>query len=87
MQERLSEKELRGRLERATQQVIVGATYKHYKNQLYTVLNLAILEASNEIGVIYQANYGEKLTFIRPLADWLQAVDWQGSRLQRFTKI
>lgn len=87
MERRLSEEELSNKLKDATRRVIVGATYRHYKNQLYAVLDLAILEATNEICVIYQANYGDKLTFIRPLADWLQTVEWQSEVLPRFTKI
>jgi hypothetical protein len=87
MEERVSEEELSRRLIEAAQAVSVGARYKHYKGKLYKVISLAILEATNEICVIYQAQYGKNLTFIRPLTDWLEKVEWQGKTLNRFTKV
>ena len=71
----------------ATKYVEVGATYLHYKQKLYIVLSVAVFEATNEICVVYQARYGKHLTFIRPLADWLQEVEWAGKKVQRFTKV
>lgn len=87
MEEKLSEEELARRLNEAATQVVVGAAYKHYKNQLYKVIDLAILETNMEICVIYKAQYGQQLTFIRPLEDWIKEVKWQGKILPRFTKI
>ena len=49
------------------------------------MIGLAITEADNSICIIYQAQYGERLTFVRPLASWLETVEWQGQRKQRFT--
>lgn len=87
MEERIPEEELSRRLAKAAQQVTVGAQYRHYKDKLYTVMSLAIQESTNEICVTYQAQYGKNLTFIRPLSDWLEKVEWQGKILSRFTKI
>lgn len=87
MEERLSEEKLARRLSEAAKIVKVGVEYKHYKNKSYQVLGLAILEATNEICVVYQAQYGKKLTFIRPLVNWLEKVQWKGEKLQRFSKI
>lgn len=83
----MSEEELSRRLTEAAQAVSVGADYIHYKGKLYTVRDLAILESTNEICVIYQAQYGNRLTFIRPVSDWIKDVQWQGETLTRFTKI
>jgi hypothetical protein len=49
------------------------------------MIGLAITEADNSICIRYQAQYGERLTFVRPLASWLETVEWQGQRKQRFT--
>jgi hypothetical protein len=81
--------ELKGQLERAQQQVEVGAQYRHYKasHKIYTVLNLAFQEEDNELCVIYQAAYEERLVFIRPLSSWIMTVEWEGETVPRFTKI
>ena len=71
-------------LAQAAAQVQVGAVYEHYKGQLYRVTGLAILEASDEVGVIYQAQYGTHTTFVRPLADWLAIVELNGQTAPRF---
>jgi hypothetical protein len=83
----ISEEELASKLVEATKRVTVGAQYRHYKNKLYKVLGFAILEATNEVGVIYQAQYGHNLIFIRPLTAWLEEVEWRGDTVKRFTKI
>lgn len=76
-------------LEQAHKLVKVGSEYKHYKNpdKLYKVIEIAILEASDEACVIYQAQYGDKLSFVRPLSSWLDTVEWSGQKVPRFTKI
>lgn len=40
---------------------------------------------SLSICVIYEAQYGEKLAFVRPLKSWLQKVEWQGQIIDRLT--
>jgi len=67
--------------------VTVGARYRHYKGGEYQVLQLALLEATTEPCVVYQAQYGDRLSFIRPLTNWLQSVESDGRRIQRFTKL
>lgn len=81
--------ELKAKLEQAQQQVEIGAQYRHYKaaSKIYTVLNLAFQEEDNELCVIYQAEYEERLTFIRPLASWIMTVEWEGETVPRFTKL
>lgn len=81
------EKELSGELAAARQKVNVGSLYYHYKNpeQAYKVVSVAITEWDDKICVIYQAQYGEKLTFVRPLESWLEEVEWGGKMVSRFT--
>ena len=76
-------------LEAAKATITIGATYKHFKgtDKLYTVLGLGFMEVDNELCVIYQAQYGEHLTFLRPLSVWLENVAWEGKTIPRFAKI
>lgn len=87
MDQKLSQQTLAQRLADAATKVAVGAEYVHYKQNRYTVLSLALLEATLEPCVVYQALYGERLVFIRPLTDWLAKVEYQGKKVTRFTKI
>jgi hypothetical protein len=67
----------------------VGKTYCHYKDpsKLYKILHFAFLEANNELVVIYRAQYGAGMVFVRPAKEWLDKVDWQGKTAQRFTPV
>lgn len=80
--------ELIKELEAAKTKVTVGAIYRHYKNpdMLYKVIGLGFLESNDELHVIYQAQYGDKITFLRPLSVWLDKVNWDGQLLPRFKK-
>lgn len=80
-----NDEELAILLTSAKEQVVVGSTYKHYKGMKYVVLDVALIESTLEPGVVYQAQYGEKLKFIRPISDWLSEVEYEGSNISRFT--
>jgi len=81
--------QLRLELDKAKTQVKVGAEYRHYKaiNKTYKVIGLGFQEANDEICVIYRAEYGEQITFVRPLVSWLQYVAWNDAKVPRFTKV
>jgi hypothetical protein len=85
----LSEDALRTMLQAAAAKVAVGATYVHYKDpaHTYTVRELVIWVHTNEVTVIYEALYGERITFARSLSSWLEDVDWGGKTVPRFTKL
>lgn len=83
--EHLSQKALRARLDVAAQAVALGGIYQHYKGDLYKALHLAIREEDNSVLVVYQAQYGERITFARPLESWLETVEWEGKTQKRFT--
>lgn len=76
-------------MQAAESKITIGAEYWHHKSRdkIYIVLGLGFLEATNELCVIYQAQYGEKLTFLRPLSVWLEQVEWEGNIVPRFTKL
>ncbi len=73
----------------AKAKVHIGSRYMHYKgaDKIYEVIGFGFLEATDELCVIYQARYGEGLTFLRPLTVWLEQVEWEGRTVPRFTEI
>ena len=85
----ISLEELAKRLADAGREVEVGGKYVHYKDptQEYVVRSLAILEATEEVGVIYEAQYDTRISFIRPLSSFCGIVDVAGTSTPRFTKI
>lgn len=89
----LSESELLAQLEKARKKVEIGALYLHYRNptQPYKVLDLAIIEATQEVGVIYRKENGSKalqlVVWIRPLSSFLEKIPFEGKQVERFKKI
>ncbi|HVS79077.1 MAG TPA: DUF1653 domain-containing protein [Candidatus Saccharimonadales bacterium] len=81
--------ELAKEIEDAKTKIEIGAKYWHYKgkDKVYKVIGLGFLESDNELCVIYQAEYGERVTFLRPLRVWLEDVEWRGQTVPRFTKL
>ncbi len=58
--------------------------YRHYKGGLYRVLFLARHSETEEEMVVYQALYGEKGYWVRPLALFLAPVWVEGRAVPRF---
>jgi hypothetical protein len=86
----LSQDELAALVEEASKQVEVGSTYAHYKHptdDFYIVKGIALIEANDEPAVIYEAQYGANITFVRPVSAWLEEVEWQGEQVPRFIKV
>lgn len=81
--------EIEKELEDAKKLVKVGGVYSHYKHpeNLYTVLMLATQEATDKLCIVYQAEYGKKLIFVRDLDSWLETPEFEGKRVSRFTLI
>lgn len=75
-------------VKQAQTQVEVNGTYTHYKNAAHTykVIAIAIQEADENICVVYQAEYGDKLIFTRPLTSWLDVLNVDGKPVARFSK-
>jgi hypothetical protein len=70
----------------AQEQVLIGATYQHYKTRgFYKVLHIALQEATEEPCVVYENSVG--LIWVRNLDDWLAMVrDDDGRLVPRFEK-
>jgi len=67
---------LKQEIEQAHQLVKVGALYAHYKHldQAYKVTGLSILEATDEVAVLYSPINEPSIVFARPLQSWLEKV-------------
>lgn len=86
MSHKETQEQLIKKLAEARRQVTVGARYMHYKQSLYKVLAIALREADNEPCVVYQAEYGDRLTWIRPVASWMEMVEVDTKTVPRFIK-
>ncbi len=81
--------DLKNKVEKAKQQIKIGGRYVHFKNseKIYVVRDIAILESTEEVVVTYQAEYGDRLTFVRPASSWLEKVNKDGEQVPRFTLV
>jgi cyclomaltodextrinase / maltogenic alpha-amylase / neopullulanase len=61
--------------------------YKHYKGECYRVLTVAVHSESLQEVVVYQAMYGKQITWVRPLAMFLEKVIVDGKEKPRFAYI
>jgi len=82
-----SQKELKDEIIKASNDVLVGRVYVHYKSpdMRYEVKELAVNTEHDNICVIYQALYDEQLLFVRSLEEWLDIVEKDGKQVRRFT--
>ncbi|MDR1032407.1 MAG: DUF1653 domain-containing protein [Candidatus Nomurabacteria bacterium] len=83
---RKTERELEGMLAEAAKSVKVGRRYRHSKTGgEYTVVELVLWEATEEVAVIYRPEYGdEKFLWARTLAVFLEDVEIDGVVRKRF---
>ena len=58
--------------------------YQHYKGPLYRVIDVATHSETEEPLVIYQALYGEKGIWARPLSMFTETVEIEGEEKARF---
>jgi hypothetical protein len=64
-----------------------GEVYKHYKGDSYKVVEVA-LHSDETWNVVYEPLYECPIKlFTRPLKEWREVVEWQGQKVERFTKV
>ena len=80
-----SQEELNQKIEQAKERVEIGATYNHYKSldQFYIVEDIALIEETEEVCVVYKALYGDELTWVRTVENFLEKTEHG----PRFTKV
>lgn len=64
-----------------------AGVYRHFKGNLYQLLMIATHSETRERMVVYQALYGERGIWVRPLAMWQETVQHDGVATPRFTKV
>lgn len=66
---------------------IIRGRYRHYKGQEYEVLGTARHSETLEWLVVYQACYGEKGLWVRPLSMFVEEVIVEGRSVPRFALV
>ena len=61
--------------------------YKHFKGNIYELLDIAKNSETLEDMVIYRACYDEKDLWVRPACMWDEEVEKDGKAFKRFTYI
>jgi len=67
--------------------VITGGKYRHFKGNEYLVLHLAKHSETEEMMVVYQALYGARDIWVRPLNMFMDKKEVNGSLVDRFVEI
>ena len=60
--------------------------YRHYKDKLYDVIDVARHSETEELLVVYRCLYGDYSLWVRPLAMFQEAVVVDGQTLPRFSR-
>ena len=58
--------------------------YRHYKGNLYELVDIANHSETLEKMVVYRALYGDKELWVRPLSMWEESVIVDGKEVKRF---
>ena len=61
--------------------------YKHYKGNLYEVLDVGRHSETEEWFVIYKTLYGDGGTWLRPYEMFMETIQVEGQALKRFEYI
>jgi hypothetical protein len=68
-------------------EIIIGKKYKHFKGGQYLVLYVAKDSETLEDLVVYQALYGERGIWVRPLEMFMGKKEVKGILVNRFEEI
>ena len=66
---------------------ITAGIYRHYKGNLYEVVDVATHSETEERLVVYRALYGERGLWVRPIAMFTETVVLDGETVPRFAKL
>jgi Uncharacterized protein conserved in bacteria len=68
-------------------EIKIGKKYRHFKGNEYLVLYVAKHSETLEDMVVYQALYGEKGIWVRPLSMFLDTKEVNGKLVNRFEEV
>lgn len=71
----------------SNKKIVPGKKYRHFKGNEYLVLYIAKHSETLEEMVVYQALYGERGIWVRPLDMFLEQVEVNGNIVHRFEEI
>ena len=54
---------------------MAGEVYRHFKGKMYKVQGIAVHSETGEAMVIYQAMYGDNITYVRPYESFIEKLD------------
>lgn len=66
--------------------VEIGEIYRHFKGNDYLVLNVAKHSETLEDYVVYQALYGDRGIWVRPMSMFEEIVEVEGKTMKRFSR-
>tara|TARA_B110000967_G_C18880419_1_gene560700 strand:+ start:516 stop:734 length:219 start_codon:yes stop_codon:yes gene_type:complete len=66
---------------------MIKGIYKHYKGNLYEVIDVAKHSETEEEHVVYRTLYGDYSLWVRPLAMFIETVELDGQQVARFEYI
>lgn len=69
------------------EEAVIGGIYRHYKGNNYKLLAVATHSETLEKMAVYQALYGERDIWVRPLAMFMETIEKDGQSLKRFELI
>lgn len=64
--------------------IVPKGIYRHYKGNLYQVLHTAQHSETEESLVVYRCLYGEYDVWVRPLAMFVETVEFDDKEVPRF---
>ena len=69
------------------EEAVIGGIYRHYKGNNYKLLAVATHSETLEKMAVYQALYGERGIWVRPLAMFMETIEKDGQSIKRFELI
>ena len=68
-------------------ETIVPGIYRHFKGNLYEVLNIALHSETKQVLVIYRSVEKSGVVWARPAEMWNDEVDFEGEKVKRFALV